>query len=104
MIEETNIEETNIIELYSGFDLKQKRKLLADEIFELVSVIKKMKSDLNLPDEDPENEILKELYNLDRTEEEYIISLYKNVIALKDELADYLTVIMDSLYEEKNTD
>lgn len=98
------IEEPNIIELYSEFDLNQKRKLLADEIFELVAVIKKMKADLNLPDEDPENEILKELYSLDRTEDEYIISLYKNIINLKDELSDYLTVIMDSLYEEKNSD
>ena len=93
------IEEPNIIELYSEFDLNQKRKLLADEIFELVAVIKKMKADLNLPDEDPENEILKELYSLDRTEDEYIISLYKNILNLKDELSDYLTVIMDSLYE-----
>ena len=96
-------ENIDIIEEYSKFSLPEKRKLLADELFELVSVIKKMKSDLNLPD-DSDNEVLKELYSLDRAEDEYIVSLYKNVINMKDELADYLTVIMDSLYEEKNTD
>lgn len=97
-------ENIDIIQMYSGLEIHEKRKLLADELFELVSVIKKMKSDLNMPNEDSENEVLKELYNLDRTEEEYIVSLYKNVINMKDELADYLTVIMDSLYEEKNSD
>ena len=97
-------ENVDIIQMYSGLEIQEKRKLLADELFELVSIIKKMKSDLNMPNEDSENEVLKELYNLDRTEEEYIVSLYKNVINMKDELADYLTVIMDSLYEEKNSD
>ena len=97
-------ENVDIIQMYSGLEIQEKRKLLADELFELVSIIKKMKSDLNMPNEDLENEVLKELYNLDRTEEEYIVSLYKNVINMKDELADYLTVIMDSLYEEKNSD
>ena len=89
----------NIIQMYSEFDIQEKRKLLSDEISELVLIIKKMKGDLELPDDDPENSILKKLYSNDNSEDEYMVSLYENIFALKEELGEYLSVIVDSLYE-----
>ena len=35
-------------------------------------------------------------------EDEYLSALYENIIGIKEELADLLTVVIDNLYEEKN--
>ena len=87
---------------YSGLTIPEKRKLLSDEYFELLAVIRKMKSDFQIPIDDPENTIARKLYTPDQTEDEYLNALYENIIGIKEELADLLTVVVDNLYEEKN--
>lgn len=92
-------ESINVIELYKTFGLPEKRKLLSDEYFELLAVIKKMKNDFKLSSNDPENNIPKKLYVQGQTEEEYLNALYENIINIKEELADLLSVVVDNLYE-----
>ena len=89
---------------YSELNIQDKRKLLSDEYFELLAIIRKMKSDFQLPIDDPENTIARELYTPDQTEDEYLTALYDNINHIKEELADLLTVVVDNLYEEKNSD
>lgn len=89
---------------FSELTIQEKRKLISDEYFELLAIIRKMKSDFQLPIDDPENTIARELYTPDQTEDEYLTALYDNINHIKEELADLLTVVVDNLYEEKNSD
>lgn len=89
---------------FSELGIQEKRKLLSDEYFELLAVIRKMKGDFGLPADDPENVIARKLYTPDQTEDEYLTALYDNINHIKEELADLLTVVVDNLYEEKNSD
>jgi NTP pyrophosphatase (non-canonical NTP hydrolase) len=84
--------------------IQEKRKLISDEYFELLAVIRKMKGDFELPTDDPENTIARKLYTPDQTEDEYLNALYENIIHIKEELADLLTVVVDNLYEEKDSE
>ena len=92
-------EEINIIDEYKKLNTNEKRKEIADEFIELIAVVKKLKTDFNIPSAN-DNDILKELYNGTNSEDDYLVSIYKNVLNLKDELAEYLTVVVDNLYEE----
>ncbi len=89
---------------YSELNIQDKRKVLSDEYFELLAIIRKMKSDFQLPIDDPENTIARELYTPDQTEDEYLNALYDNINHIKEELADLLTVVVDNLYEENGTE
>ena len=89
----------NIIKTYSDFSIEEKRKVLSDEFSELALVIEKMRNDLNIPDSDPENATLKKLYTNDKSEDEYMVSLYENILALKEDIGEYLTVVVDNMYE-----
>ncbi len=89
---------------YSELSIQEKRKALSDEYFELLAIIRKMKSDFQLPIDDPENTIARELYTPDQTEDEYLNALYDNINLIKEELADLLTIVVDNLYEENGTE
>lgn len=89
---------------YSELSIQEKRKLLSDEYFELLAIIRKMKGDFQLPIDDPENTIARELYTPDQTEDEYLNALYDNINLIKEELADLLTIVVDNLYEENGTE
>ena len=89
---------------YTELSIQDKRKLISDEYFELLAVIRKMKGDFELPIDDPENAIARKLYTPDQTEDEYLNALYENIVHIKEELADLLTVVVDNLYEEKDSE
>ena len=89
----------NLLDEYKKLSVDEKRKVLSDEIAEFALVIEKMRNDLNIPDSDPENATLKKLYSNNKTEDEYMVSLYENILALKDDIGEYLSVIVDNIYE-----
>ena len=93
------MEYNEIINEYKSFSTEEKRKLLSDEVAELVLIIKKLKVDTNLSDEDPNNDILKKLYSSDSSEDEYLVGMYENILKLKEDLGGYLTLVVENIYE-----
>ena len=93
------MEYNEIINEYKSFSTEEKRKLLSDEVAELVLIIKKLKEDTNLSDEDPNNDILKKLYSSDSSEDEYLVVMYENILKLKEALGGYLTLVVENIYE-----
>ncbi len=93
------MEYNEIINEYKSFSTEEKRKLLSDEVAELVLIIKKLKEDTNLSDEDPNNDILKKLYSSDSSEDEYLVGMYENILKLKEDLGGYLTLVVENIYE-----
>lgn len=89
----------NILDEYKKLSIEEKRKVLSDEIAELYFIFEKMRNDLNIPDSDLENATLKKLYSNNKNEDEYIASLYENILALKGDIGEYLSVIVDNMYE-----
>ena len=93
-------EQEQLLEAYSNLDISQKRKQIAEEITELVLVIKKLQKDMQIDSDVDNNTDLKKLYDGIKNEDEYLTILYSNIINIKDELATYLDKVVDILYEE----
>lgn len=94
MIEETN----ELLDAYNNLTLIQKRKELAEEFTELLGVINKLKEDIGVLEKIDLNP-LKKLYDTNISEDEYISSIYENMLNLKEELATYLDKVTDLYYE-----
>lgn len=97
MIEETN----ELLDAYNNLTLIQKRKELAEEFTELLGVINKLKEDIGVLEKIDLNP-LKKLYDTNISEDEYISSIYENMLNLKEELAEYLDKVIDLYYENEN--
>lgn len=87
-----------LINAFKELDLIDKKKELADELTELAMVIRKLNNDININNMG-DNSNFRKLYDINSSDDEYLVSIFSNIINLKEELAMYLDKISDVLYE-----
>ena len=87
-----------LINAYNNLDIEDKKVELADEFAEFLGLIQKLRKDVEINEPVNLNPIVK-LHSKTASEDEYLTSIYENILNLKEELAIYLDKITDEFYE-----
>ena len=88
----------DLINAYRDLSIEDKRLELVEEFVEFLGIIKKLRNDVEITS--PTNlDPVKKLYDKDASEDEYLTSIYENILNVKEELSVYLEKIADLLYE-----
>ena len=75
-------EQEQLLDVYNNLDISQKRKQIAEEVTELLLVIKKLQKDMQIESDVDNNADLKKLYDGLKSEDEYLTVLYSNIIKM----------------------
>ena len=93
-------EKNELIDSYNNLTTSEKRKELGREIAELTLVTQKLINDINKNYKLESMEEFENLFDGNLTEDQYLVGLYEDVIALKETVGTYYNIIMDLFYEE----